>query len=75
MQRKLRELFEAGVDVDWEVDPKKRTVAVYERGKRKPRLYNQSQSIECGLKLVGFRLVLAELFSELDRVGKRLNNG
>jgi Uma2 family endonuclease len=67
MARKRKEYFSAGVDVVWEVDPAKRSVAVYERGKKKPRLYNHSQTIECGRSLAGFRLVLADLFGELDR--------
>ena len=39
MRRKRREYFEAGVDVVWEVDPKKRAVHVYHRGQRQARSY------------------------------------
>jgi Uma2 family endonuclease len=67
MERKRKEYFAVGVDVVWEVDPEKRSVTVYERGKKKPRVYNHSQTIECGRSLAGFRLVLADLFGELDR--------
>ena len=47
MRRKRREYFEAGVDVVWEVDPEKRTAAVYHRGQSKPVLHDQTQTIEC----------------------------
>jgi Uma2 family endonuclease len=67
MKRKRREYFEAGVDVVWEVDPKKRTVAVYHQGRSKPEVYGQAQTIEGSGFLAGFRLVLADLFAELDR--------
>jgi Uma2 family endonuclease len=66
MNRKRRDYFQARVDVVWEVDPKKRTIAVYHRDKSKPVVYDQSQTIECGGTLAGFRLVLADLFAELD---------
>jgi Uma2 family endonuclease len=74
MEKKRKEYFAARVDVVWEVDPKKRSVTVYERGKKKPRVYHPTQTIESGGSLAGFRLVLADLFSELDRAGKVLNN-
>ncbi len=75
MERKRKEYFQAGVDVVWEVDPKQRTITVFERGKKKPRVYDRTQTIECSRSLTGFRLVLADLFSELDRVDERLNHG
>jgi Uma2 family endonuclease len=67
MKRKRRDYFQARVDVVWEVDPKKRTIAVYHRGKSKPVVYDQTLTIECGGILAGFRLVLADLFAELDK--------
>jgi Uma2 family endonuclease len=67
MRRKRRECFEAGVDVVWEVDPKRRTVSVYRRGHGKPVVYDQTQTIEADGVLIGFRLVLADLFGELDQ--------
>jgi hypothetical protein len=51
----------------WQVDPEERTVAVYERGQDPPRVYDRTQTIECGYALTGFHLVLPDLFSELDR--------
>ena len=74
MRRKRREYFEAGVDVVWEVDPKKRSVQVYHRGQDKPAIYNQSQTIECGSTLTGFRLALADLFGELDQMKEKTKN-
>ncbi len=74
MERKRTEYFEAGVDVVWEVDRGKRSVEVYERGKEKMRVYNQTQTIECGSTLTGFRLVLADLFGELDQTEEKLKN-
>jgi Uma2 family endonuclease len=74
MEKKRKEYFAAGVDVVWEVDPKKRSVTVYERGRKKPRVYHPTQTIESGGSLAGFRLVLADLFCELDRAEKVLNN-
>jgi len=67
MHRKRKEYFEAGVEVVWEVDPEERTVAVYEKGQDQPRVYDRTQTIECRYSLTGFQLVLADLFSELDR--------
>ena len=74
MQRKRAEYFEAGVDVVWEVDPDKRSVEVYHRGQDRPTVYDQTQTIECGSTLTGFRLVLADLFGELDRMEEKLKN-
>ncbi|MGC8639640.1 MAG: Uma2 family endonuclease [Isosphaeraceae bacterium] len=67
MRRIRGEYFEAGVDFVWEVDPRKRVIHVYRKGQDKPATFNQSQTIECGATLAGFRLILADLFAELDR--------
>jgi len=67
MHRKRKEYFEAGVEVVWQVDPEERNVSVYEKGQDQPRVYDRTQTIECRDFLTGFRLVLPELFSELDR--------
>ena len=74
MRRKRREYFEAGVDIVWEVDPRKRVIHVYHKGQDKPATFDQSQTIECGLTLAGFRLVLADLFAELDRAQDKPKN-
>ena len=67
MRRKRREYFEAGVDVVWEVDPKKRTVAVCHRGQSKAVVHDHTQTIEGDGILAGFHLSLADLFGELDQ--------
>jgi Uma2 family endonuclease len=67
MKRKRAQYFKAGVDLVWEVDPESRTVIVYDRDEKKPRVYDASQTIECRRALSGFQLILSELFSELDR--------
>jgi Uma2 family endonuclease len=67
MNRKRQEYFDSGVDNVWLVYPKTRTVAVYEKGRESPRIYDQSQTIEGQFALVDFRLVVADLFAEFDR--------
>jgi Uma2 family endonuclease len=68
MARKRREYFKAGVRLVWEVDPRARTVDVYESPERSTRL-DQSQTLEGGEVLPGFALPPADLFGELDRQG------
>jgi Uma2 family endonuclease len=67
MDRKRQEYFDSGVDIVWLVNPKSRTVAVYEKGQESPRIYDQSQTIQGQFSLAGFRLVVADLFAEIDR--------
>jgi Uma2 family endonuclease len=67
MGRKRSEYFDAGVEVVWEVDPEERTVAVYQKGQDQPVIFDRTRTIECAGSLAGFHLVLADLFSELDR--------
>jgi Uma2 family endonuclease len=67
MDRKRQEYFDSGVDNVWLVNPKSRAVAVYEKGRESPRIYDQSQTIEGQFSLAGFRLVVADLFAEVDR--------
>jgi Uma2 family endonuclease len=69
MDRKRREYFDAGVDVVWLIDPESRTAAVYRRGQEAARNYQPSETIEETEVLPGFRLVLADLFAELDEQG------
>ena len=68
MARKRREYFEAGVRLVWEVDPRARTVAVYETPEQATVL-DASATLDGGEMLPGFALPLIELFAELDRRG------
>jgi Uma2 family endonuclease len=68
MARKRREYFEAGVRLVWEVDPRARTVDVYDSPEHSTRL-DQSRTLEGGEVLPGFALPLADLFGEFDRQG------
>ena len=69
MARKRREYFAAGVRLVWEVDPRARTVAVYEVPDQ-PTILEVGQTLEGGQVLPGFALPLADLFTELDRQGE-----
>jgi Uma2 family endonuclease len=66
MDRKRREYFEAGAVHVWLVEPAKRTISVYERGRDSALVYDQAGKIENLAFLPGFQLVLADLFGELD---------
>ena len=68
MARKRREYFEAGVRLVWEVDPRSRTVTVYDAPEH-CTLLDVSDTLEGGDVLPGFALPLADLFGELDRHG------
>ena len=68
MARKRREYFEAGVRLVWEVDPRSRTVAVYDEPERSTVL-DVTETLEGGEVLPGFALLLTDLFGELDRQG------
>lgn len=60
--------FEAGVELVWEVDPKKRTVAVYTSVKDMT-LLTIDDTLDGGAVLPGFELPVKDLFAELDRHG------
>ncbi len=68
MARKRHEYFQAGVQLVWEVDPRARTVAVYESSEH-PTMLDASQTLDGGEVLPGFALPLADLFGELYRQG------
>ena len=68
MARKRREYFKAGVRLVWEVDPRARTVAVFDAPDRSD-LLDASKTLDGGEVLPGFLLPLADLFAELDRQG------
>jgi Uma2 family endonuclease len=69
MARKRREYFKAGVRLVWEVDPRARTVAVYE-APDEAILLEVGQTLDGGEVLPGFALPLADLFADLDRQGE-----
>jgi Uma2 family endonuclease len=66
MTRKVREYFEAGVILDWLIDPRKRTARVFSTTE-KSALVRADQSLDGGPVLPGFVLPLADF---LDR-GRR----
>ena len=68
MKRKRGEYFDVGVRVVWEVDLKRRQVAVYTPD-GSVTVLKESQRLEGGDVLPGFTLELTELFAELDRHG------
>lgn len=66
MARKRQEYFQAGVRLAWEVDPDRRTVAVF-TAPEQPTILTAIDTLGGGEVLPGFTLVLSELFAELDR--------
>ncbi|HEV3167553.1 MAG TPA: Uma2 family endonuclease [Isosphaeraceae bacterium] len=61
MSRKLGEYFKAGTRLVWIVDPRRRTVCVYV-SPEDSALLEESQTLDGGAVLPGFRLPLRELF-------------
>jgi Uma2 family endonuclease len=68
MKIKRKEYFKAGVELVWEVNPKKRTVAVYTSPTEFTTL-TIDETLDGGTVLPGFQLPLKDLFGELDRQG------
>ena len=68
MRIKTREYFKAGVRQVWLVDPKPRTVTVFESPVESATLH-ENETVNGGTLLPGFTLSLNELFAELDRHG------
>jgi Uma2 family endonuclease len=66
IKRKRREYFKAGTSLMWVVDPKVRTVTVWTSVK-KSQVLTESDTLDGGSVLPGFKLPLKELFSVLDR--------
>ena len=63
MDRKLREYFLAGVRLVWVIDPRKRTAAVYTSPDAPTVTLNETEALDGGNVLPGFKLPLAELFA------------
>lgn len=68
MKAKRKDYFEAGVELVWEIDPKRRRVKVY-RSLTDVRVLTEDDRLDGEHVLPGFELPLAELFGELDRHG------
>ena len=68
MSIKREEYFKAGVEVVWEIDPKKRTIDVYTEPTN-PVTLGIDDTLDGGSVLPGFKLPLTEFFAELDRQG------
>jgi Uma2 family endonuclease len=65
IRQKLIEYFAAETREAWIVDPKKLTIAIYERSDEKPvHVYSQNETLGGRSLLPGFRMKLAEIFSE-----------
>jgi Uma2 family endonuclease len=69
MRRKRREYFEAGVQVVWMVDPRTRRVDVFTTPENSLE-FSEKDTLDAGDVLPGFKLVLRDVFSELDRVAR-----
>lgn len=68
MKAKRKDYFEAGVELVWEIDPKRRRAKVY-RSLTDVRTLTEGERLDGEHVLPGFGLSLAELFGELDRRG------
>ena len=68
MAIKRKEYFAAGVELVWEINPRKRTVAVYASPAKGVTL-TEEDILDGGAVLPGFQLPLKDLFGELDRQG------
>jgi Uma2 family endonuclease len=66
MARKRREYFQAGVRLVWEIDPRRRQVAVYTEPDH-ATILTETDALNGGDVLPGFTLPLRELFAELDQ--------
>jgi len=62
IDRKLNELFSAGCQLAWVIDPRAKTAKIYTSPKRFKEL-DESGTLDGGKVLPGFRLPLADLFA------------
>jgi Uma2 family endonuclease len=70
IDRKLRELFSAGCELAWVIDPKSQSAKVYTSAKRFKAL-DKTGVLSGGKVLPGFKLPLAELFAATTRRKKK----
>ena len=69
MDRKLREYFAAGVRLVWYVDLDKRTIGVF-RSVEQSTLLHESDDLNGGDVLPGFRVSIRRLFAEAEHPGR-----
>jgi Uma2 family endonuclease len=65
MKRKLRDYFETGVEVVWEVEPRKRVINVYRSATNRVKL-QEKDVLDGGDVLPGFRVKVAKIFARAD---------
>jgi Uma2 family endonuclease len=65
IEQKLKEYFESGTRLAWIIDPVPRTVAVYMSADSPPYTVNESEEIDGGEVLPGFRVAVVEFFKPL----------
>jgi Uma2 family endonuclease len=66
MERKLREYFQAGVELVWLIDPRSRTAQAYAAPDQMKRI-EKDGTLEGGTVLPGFKLSLRKLFARTSR--------
>lgn len=69
MHLKRQDYFKVGVQMVWEVDPDRRTVAIYTSPDSATAVLTEKDTMDGTPVLPGFLLPLQELFGELDRHG------
>jgi Uma2 family endonuclease len=65
MERKRKEYFQAGCRLVWEIDPAQRTATVY-TSPEDSQVLSESDTLDGGDVLPGFKLPLAQAFTELN---------
>ncbi len=66
MSRNRREYFHAGVELQWMVDHRSRTVTIF-RTPIDAAVLSEGQALDGGKVLPGWQVDIAELFGRLDR--------
>ena len=68
MRQKTKEYFESGARVVWLIDPKSRTVAVFEGATAEPvRRLAEGDTLDGGQVLPGFSIAVSDVFAPLTR--------
>jgi Uma2 family endonuclease len=71
MERKLREYFLAGVRLVWMINPRKRNADVFTSPDSAAAALDETQTLDGGKVLPGFKLPLAEVFARLAPESRR----